>query len=350
MTAPPDQTKRAEDSHPAPPPPARGLRPPRGVKVAAAAIRQPRILMRRLAHRERTAATEGPLRRVWRVLWLAAYHFRKDNGFVFAGHIAYMAMFSIFPFLIFMLALAGAVGEGDAMRQTVELGLTFLPPDVAASLRPAIDEVRNSPHAGLMSVSALVTIWTSSSGIETLRHVLNLAYDVADPPSIIRSRLESMGLTVLAAVVVLASTVLLVIVPLALDVTNLFLRQRFELQNYYDSLRFLLGIGLLLLLLMALYRLLPNVKLRPLEIVPGALLAWSIWVMLHQAYTFYLSHVPSYSITYGSLGGIIITLFFFYISAVLFIFGAEVNSVLKRWRDNRQAGRLRRVGRDDPAR
>jgi membrane protein len=349
MTAPPDQTKRAEDSHPAPPPPARGLRPPRGVKVAAA-IRQPRILMRRLAHRERTAATEGPLRRVWRVLWLAAYHFRKDNGFVFAGHIAYMAMFSIFPFLIFMLALAGAVGEGDAMRQTVELGLTFLPPDVAASLRPAIDEVRNSPHAGLMSVSALVTIWTSSSGIETLRHVLNLAYDVADPPSIIRSRLESMGLTVLAAVVVLASTVLLVIVPLALDVTNLFLRQRFELQNYYDSLRFLLGIGLLLLLLMALYRLLPNVKLRPLEIVPGALLAWSIWVMLHQAYTFYLSHVPSYSITYGSLGGIIITLFFFYISAVLFIFGAEVNSVLKRWRDNRQAGRLRRVGRDDPAR
>src|SRR5437588_9256 len=82
----------------------------RGVKVAAAAIRQPRILMRRLAHRERTAATEGPLRRVWRVLWLAAYHFRKDNGFVFAGHIAYMAMFSIFPFLIFILALAGAVG------------------------------------------------------------------------------------------------------------------------------------------------------------------------------------------------------------------------------------------------
>ena len=185
--------------------------------------------MRRLAHRERTAATEGPLRRVWRVLWLAAYHFRKDNGFVFAGHIAYMAMFSIFPFLIFILALAGAVGQGDAMRQAVELGLTFLPPDVAASLRPAIDEVRDAPHAGLMSVSALVTIWTSSSGIETLRHVLNLAYDVADPPSIVRSRLESMGLTVLAAIVVLCSTVLLVVMPLALDVTNLFLRQRFEL-------------------------------------------------------------------------------------------------------------------------
>src|ERR671928_273131 len=163
MTAPPDEKKRVQDNQRAAPPPPHGLRPPRGVKVAAAAIRQPRVLLRRLAHRQRTAATEGPLRRVWRVLWLAGYHFRKDNGFVFAGHIAYMALFSIFPFLIFILALAGAIGQGDAVRQAVELGLTFLPPDVAASLRPAIDEVRNSPHAGLMSISALVMIWSSSS-------------------------------------------------------------------------------------------------------------------------------------------------------------------------------------------
>src|SRR5919206_4305722 len=137
MTAPPDEKKRVQDNQRAAPPPAHGLQPPRGVKVAAAAIRQPRILMRRLAHRERTAATEGPLRRVWRVLWLAAYHFRKDNGFVFAGHIAYMSLFAIFPFLIFLLALAGALGQGETARQSVALALTLLPPDVANSLRPA---------------------------------------------------------------------------------------------------------------------------------------------------------------------------------------------------------------------
>ena len=56
-------------------------------------------------------------------------------------------------------------------------------------------------------------------------------------------------------------------------------------------------------------------------------------------YTLYLRSVPSYSVTYGSLGGIIVTLFFFYISALLFILGAEVNSVLRRRRVNREARR-----------
>ena len=64
--------------------------------------------------------------------------------------------------------------------------------------------------------------------------------------------------------------------------------------------------------------------------VPGAVIAWALWLAAVWGYTVYLRSVPSYSVTYGSLGGIVVTLFFFYISALLFIFGAEVNSVLRR--------------------
>src|SRR4051794_41913376 len=112
MTAPPDETKRAQDSQRAPPPPARGLRPPRGVKVAAAAIRQPRILMRRLAHRERTAATEGPLRRGWRVLWVAAFPFPQEKRLVFARPPPPLGVVLIFPLLLFLLGLGGALRPG----------------------------------------------------------------------------------------------------------------------------------------------------------------------------------------------------------------------------------------------
>jgi membrane protein len=307
-----------------------------------------RAVARRVARDRQKRGRERPIRRVGRVIWLAYYHFEKDNAWVLAGHIAYMGLFAIFPFLIFLLALAGAVGQGDAARESVELALTLLPPDVANGILPAINEVRNAPHAGLMTVSGLVTIWTSSSGIETLRHALNLAYDVADPPSFWRSRLESILLTILAAMTLIAATVLLVVLPLSLDVAAWFLAQPLHNEQFYDSLRYLAGTGILLLLLMALYRVLPNVRLRPLEIVPGALVAWGLWVGVQEAYSLYLRSVPSYSITYGSLGGIVVTLFFFYISALLFIFGAEINSVLKRWRDNREAGR-RRAGPEKPA-
>ena len=123
---------------------------------------------------------EGLLRLAKRTLWQAYYNFDKDNGWMIAGHIAYMGLFALFPFLIFLVALAGFLGQGAAADTSVELGLELLPTDVASALKPAIDEVRQAPHAGLMTFGIMVTLWASSSGLEALRHALNLAYDVAD--------------------------------------------------------------------------------------------------------------------------------------------------------------------------
>jgi membrane protein len=283
----------------------------------------------------RVGRREGPLRLVRRTAWQAYYRFEQDHGWVLAGHIAYMGLFALFPFLIFLLALAGFLGQGEAADTSIELALELLPPDVASALKPAITEVRNAPHAGLMTFSILVTLWASSSGLESLRHALNLAYAVADRPSMWRTRLESLLLTILAAVVVLVVMVLLVVLPLALDAIR-FLMQKPALQaSFYDGSREALGLAMLLGLLMLLYRVLPNVQLRPMEVVPGAVAAWLLWLGAVWGYTIYLRSVPSYSVTYGSIGGIVITLFFFYISAVLFILGAEINSVLRRRRMNR---------------
>lgn len=279
----------------------------------------------------------GPVRATWRVLRQAIARFNADNGWIVAGHIAYMSLFALFPFLIFLLALAGFLGQGAAIEQSIQLALELLPPDVARGIAPAIQEVRTTPHAGLITFSILVALWASSAGLDALRHALNLAYAVRDPPGFVRARLESLLLTVIAAVIVIIATVLLFVVPLALEILAWLLNHAVHLPDAFVGARYLLGIGLLLALVMTLYKVLPNVALRPLEIVPGAVLAWAAWVVVQYAYTLYLRVVPSYSITYGSLGGIIATLFFFYLSALLFIFGAEVNSVLKRRRERREA-------------
>lgn len=282
------------------------------------------------------AAERGPFRVTRRVLWQAYYQFDKDDAWTLAGHIAYMGIFAIFPFLIFLLAIAGTLGQGEAATQSIQLALDLLPPPVRDGISPAIAEVRNAPHAGLITFSVLVTLWASSSGLEALRHALNRAYDVADRPSFLRSRLESLALTVLAAIAVIVAMVLLFVVPLVQDIVAWLIGQAFPEQLSYPTARYLIGIGILLSLIMILYKLLPNIRLRPREIWPGAVAAWAAWLLVQWAYTLYIRFVPPYSVTYGSLGGIIVTLFFFYISALLFIFGAEINSVLKRRRDNRQ--------------
>ena len=272
-----------------------------------------------------------------RILWQAYYRFEKDYGWMIAGHIAYMGLFAIFPFLIFLLALAGFVGQGEAADTSIQLAFELLPAEVAASLRPAVQEVRNAPHAGLITTGILLTLWAASSGLEALRHVLNVAFEVADRPAFWRTRLESLLLIILTAAIVLSAMVLLVIIPLALDTVGFLLKQPSFEPATYTGAREAAGFLLLFGLLVLLYRILPNTPLTVWEVLPGAIVSWLLWLVAVWAYTIYLSRAPSFSITYGSLGGIVLTLFFFYISALLFIFGAEVNSVLKRRRDSRRA-------------
>ena len=296
---------------------------------------------------------EGVLRLIRRIVWQAYYNFNKDNGWMIAGHIAYMGLFALFPFLIFLVALAGFLGQGAAADNSVELGLELLPHDVASALKPAIDQVRQAPHAGLMTFGILVTLWASSSGLEALRHALNLAYDVADAPAFWRTRLESLMLTILAAIVVIIVMVLLVVIPLVLEAIQVMLHHPEAAAARVDILsgtREGLGFMLLLGLLMLLYRVLPNVRLRATEVVPGAVIAWLLWLASVWGYSIYLRSVPSFSITYGSLGGIIVTLFFFYISALLFIFGAELNSVLRMRNEKRLQSRVRALGLSSPGR
>lgn len=290
---------------------------------------------RQPAAREPDDRPAGRVRRIRRVLWQTYYQFDKDNAWVVAGHIAYMGLFALFPFVIFLLALAGFLGQGETAAEAIELAMELLPPDVASALRPAVAEVVGAPHAGLMTFGILVTLWASSSGLESLRHALNLAYHVSDAPAFWRTRLESLLLTVMAAVVALVVMVLLILLPLVLDAFRFALQQPRLGERLLAGWREPAGFLLLLALLMVLYRVLPNVPLRSMEVVPGAVVAWALWLLTVWGYSFYLRTVPSFSVTYGSLGGIVVTLFFFYISALLFIFGAELNSVLKRRRENR---------------
>ena len=90
------------------------------------------------------------------------------------------------------------------------------------------------------------------------------------------------------------------------------------------------GAGVLVLVVTAtvFYRLLPNTPLRLKTVLPGAVLASGLWLVMATGFSIYLNQLGSYSVTYGSLGGVITTLMFFYVSAALFIFGAEFNAAL----------------------
>ncbi len=267
-----------------------------------------------------------------RVLGEAFHDFFFGDSLVLAGNIAFTTLFAAFPFLIFLLTLAGLFGQTEAVRQSIELALELIPPEVASVLRPAVEEVLGEASAGVLTLSFLVSLWFASSGLESLRHAMNHAYQVPEPPHFLIGRLESILLTILSAIVIVIATVALVGWPVARDVIAwLAERELFE-RNLYSVVRYGLGIGLFFGLTVTLHLVLPNIDLRLRDVVPGALVAVTVWTLIAIAFSWYLRNFARYSLIYGSLAGIVLTLLFFYISAAIFIFGAQLNSAIRRER------------------
>ena len=129
-----------------------------------------------------------------RIVWQAIMHLIDDGGMTFAGHIAFMTLFSMFPFLIFLTTVAGEIGQSEEVRDFVTMALGMLPPEVGDAIRPAIVEVTRNRRTGLMTVSIVAALWATSSGIEALREALNKAYGVEEPRPIWFCRLRNLAI------------------------------------------------------------------------------------------------------------------------------------------------------------
>lgn len=247
-----------------------------------------------------------------------------------AGHIAYTGLLAIFPFLIFLASLAGFLGVYVDSIAGVNAVFDMLPTDVAKTLKPVINEVLRTQDGGLLTLGLLGALWVASNAFDALRIALNAAYEFDEPRPWWLMKLGSIGAVVIGGIVFILLSVLIIFGPLIwkgiLYISPLSQEDRWA----YSLLRYSLASTLLFLTVLALHRWLPGHRMRFRALLPGALATTVLWLAGASLFSLYVANLGNYSATYGSLGGVIITLLFFYISAVLFIFGAELNAALLR--------------------
>lgn len=258
-----------------------------------------------------------------------ARRFLQHDGMMRASAISFSSLFALFPFLIFLTALAGAVGNSTQALNFVSLSLANLPDEVAETLRPVISEVVGGDKGGILTLSMLATLWTAGSGVEALRDALNSAYDVEQLRSFWLRRLQGAIIVITAALVILFTMSGFVFLPLLWDPLTSWLDIRDASFAAISTVQGLFAVLLVLTGVTLLYRFLPNVPQRLAEVVPGMLLAGLLWFALLFGFSWYLSSFGRFAVVYGSLGGIVITLLFFYLSAATLILGAEFNAALR---------------------
>ena len=264
--------------------------------------------------------------------WEAGYRLvMEDEGLELSGHIAFTTFTSLFPFLIFLAALAGFLGDQDTADGFIRAMFQFMPDDVAATLTPAVREVIGSRQGGLLTFGIVSTLWFSSSGVEALRAGLNRAYGVREERAIWWLRLQSLAFVIVGALIIFFLSLAVILGPIVWDLVRpLAGVGEAETQLVWTVTRYLLATALLWGALMLLHRWLPNTKQAFRRVLPGVCATVVLWLIGASLFSWYLGTLADYSAIYGSLGGVVITLVFFYITAVIFIFGAELNAAWRR--------------------
>lgn len=265
------------------------------------------------------------------IIWLIYEAFQRlfaDEAVPLAGNIAFRTLFSIFPFLIFLTALAGFFGNANLADAVVGYLLSVAPERLVNPLAPEIHSILTVPRTGLLSISAIVTVWSAMAGVDSIRVGLNRAYDLKETRSFWVLYLQSVLFVVFAAIVLLAFAILIVFGPVILVTVETYapgIRGSFE---ELDRWRFPIAILLLTGWLLICHRVLPAKRLTIREVLPGVLLTVLVWIILSVAYSIYLVRFGTFVSTYASLSGLFAAMFFLYLAALVLIFGGEVNRVI----------------------
>ncbi|HEU5047584.1 MAG TPA: YihY/virulence factor BrkB family protein [Rickettsiales bacterium] len=262
------------------------------------------------------------------LLGKAAVNTVRHDGIEHAGYLAFLGLLALFPFLVFIVALAGFFGEGQAGNEFIRLFFSYLPHDMVQALKPRIAEIISGPPQGLLTISIVGAIWTSSSELEGYRTVLNRAYDVTSPPAYIWRRLLSIAQTLILSFVLVVFMLVLVGVPLAWEKLP-FLAKHIQMDTALGDQLTHASLLAIFLVVAAAYYFLPNIKQSLQSVVPGAFVVTFLWLLSARLLSLYISQFRQVNLIYGSLGGIIAALLFFYVSNIIFIYGAELNHLIK---------------------
>lgn len=259
----------------------------------------------------------------------AIANFLKHDGMVIAGYLAFLTLLALFPFIIFLVSLAGFFGQSDAGQQALENLFEFMPEDVSRILQNPIEEMIQNTDKSIMTFSILGALWVCSSAIDTARLAIARAFGTVSHRPYLRRRAEGLLLVVLSASSIIIGMSILVFGPVAWKIIITYIPLETDWNLIWNLLRLSISISLIFGALCLSYFVLKPRRLEaPTPVMAGAFTSLVLWMIVGNGFSIYLKHFGNYDLTYGSLAGAIITLMLFYFIGASYIFGAEVNAAL----------------------
>ena len=266
--------------------------------------------------------------RLWAIIVVSVQRLWADEAMSLSGNIAFRTLFSAFPFLIFLTALAALFGDEELANGLIDFLFSVGPAEVIAPLASEVQLILTTPRTDLVSIGFLITIWAAMAGVDSVRIGLNRAYNVRDRRSTWKLYALNVLFVIGTAVVLLTLSLLIVAGPIIIAFVQRHAPQMDELTAIFSLIRYPAAVLLLTGALTAAHLFLPAKRLRLLQVLPGVILTVAVWVVLATVYSYYLANFANFASYYAGLSGVFAALFFLYLSAIVLLLGGEVNRVI----------------------
>lgn len=253
----------------------------------------------------------------------------KHNCLGLAAQLAYYFFFSLFPALIFLIAIASYFPITTLMDQIVGSLRQFAPPELIAIVTDQIRKISGDDQGGLLTLGILTALWSSSTAMTAIIDTVNHAYGVEDGRSWWKVRLVAVALTIGVALFVLASFALIIVGPQLADpiADAMGLGSAFEWT--WQILQWPLACVLASVGIALVYYFAPDVDQHWTWLAPGTIFATILWIGASLGFRFYVMNVTHYTETYGALGGAMVLLLWFYMSGFVLLLGAVMNAKIE---------------------
>ncbi len=275
--------------------------------------------------------------------------YERDDVSGSAAVLSYYFVYSLFPFLFFLATLAAYIpGVHDSVGTLLDNARHVLPPQAVKIIDGQIRALVDRPRPHLLTFGIIFTLYSASRGVDAVRKALNLAYDVKESRAFWKTELLAFAMTLGGAGLVLLGITALV----TGGEMGLWLANRLHVARAYVLVwswaRWPVTAFLIMLCAAVGYYLLPDVEQDFKFITPGSVIATLIWLVVTWGFDQYAAHFGSYNVTYGSIGGVIVLMTWFYLSGFIFLMGGELNAVLEHSAADGKAPGARAPGEPPP--
>ncbi|WP_246055343.1 YihY/virulence factor BrkB family protein [Pseudalkalibacillus caeni] len=257
-------------------------------------------------------------------------HSQKDGIFDLAAQLAFYFLLSLFPFLIFSITLLAYFDFSQ--EQILELVYQYAPPETFSVIQKNL-LIGDGAKKGLLSFGILFTMWSASNALNAIIRALNKAYNVKESRHFIIAR----GLAVILSFAMIFVIVVALLLPVFGEMLWRFLMLYLNLPDSFSTvfsfIRWALSFLIIFAVFVVIYFFAPNKRIGIRDVIKGSIFSTVIWQLLSLAFSYYVSNFGNFTATYGSLGGVIVLMLWFYLTGLIIVLGGEINALSYYYRN-----------------